>query len=218
MFDGGIMHRKRTYMWAAVIAGGMVISGCAGLTKGQADLDIGMKERGIASWYGDDFHGWITASGEIYDMHALTAAHRTLPLGTIVRVTNVVNGRNVIIRINDRGPYVNGRILDLSYVAAKRLDMLHDGISAIQLEVVGQHGLNTVMIEPTRGTAVEIPPQETALRPISVSPPQIFSQVRSTDHNLRFMPIDVLRERRARRVGDILAADRRVDLVAELML
>jgi rare lipoprotein A len=205
-------------MWAAVIAGSMVVSGCAGLTKGQADLDIGMKERGIASWYGDDFHGWVTASGEIYDMHTLTAAHRTLPLGTIVRVTNVVNGRNVVIRINDRGPYVNGRILDLSYAAAKRLDMLHDGISAIQLEVVGQHGLNTVMIEPTRGTAIEIPPQETALRPASVSLPQISTQMRSTDRNLRFLPIDVLRERRARRVGDILAADRRVDLVAELML
>jgi|SRR6476620_134520 len=214
----GSMHRKHTYMWAAVIAGSMVVSGCAGLTKGQADLDIGMKERGIASWYGDDFHGWVTASGEIYDMHTLTAAHRTLPLGTIVRVTNVVNGRNVVIRINDRGPYVNGRILDLSYAAAKRLDMLHDGISAIQLEVVGQHGLNTVMIEPTRGTAIEIPPQETALRPASVSLPQISTQMRSTDRNLRFMPIDVLRERRARRVGDILAADRRVDLVAELML
>ena len=212
------MHRKHTYMWAAVIAGSMVVSGCAGLTKGQADLDIGMKERGIASWYGDDFHGWVTASGEIYDMHTLTAAHRTLPLGTIVRVTNVVNGRNIVIRINDRGPYVNGRILDLSYAAAKRLDMLHDGISAIQLEVVGQHGLNTVMIEPTRGTAIEIPPQETALRPASVSLPQISTQMRSTDRNLRFMPIDVLRERRARRVGDILAADRRVDLVAELML
>jgi rare lipoprotein A len=212
------MHRKHTYMWAAVIAGSMVVSGCAGLTKGQADLDIGMKERGIASWYGDDFHGWVTASGEIYDMHTLTAAHRTLPLGTIVRVTNVVNGRNVVIRINDRGPYVNGRILDLSYAAAKRLDMLHDGISAIQLEVVGQHGLNTVMIEPTRGTAIEIPPQETALRPASVSLPQISTQMRSIDRNLRFMPIDVLRERRARRVGDILAADRRVDLVAELML
>ena len=212
------MHRKHTYMWAAVIAGSMVVSGCAGLTKGQAVLDIGMKERGIASWYGDDFHGWVTASGEIYDMHTLTAAHRTLPLGTIVRVTNVVNGRNVVIRINDRGPYVNGRILDLSYAAAKRLDMLHDGISAIQLEVVGQHGLNTVMIEPTRGTAIEIPPQETALRPASVSLPQISTQMRSTDRNLRFMPIDVLRERRARRVGDILAADRRVDLVAELML
>ena len=96
--------------------------------------------------------------------------------------------------------------------------MLHDGISAIQLEVVGQHGLNTVMIEPTRGTAIEIPPQETALRPASVSLPQISTQMRSTDRNLRFMPIDVLRERRARRVGDILAADRRVDLVAELML
>ena len=88
------MHRKHTYMWAAVIAGSMVVSGCAGLTKGQADLDIGMKERGIASWYGDDFHGWVTASGEMYDMHTLTAAHRTLPLGTIVRVRLTIAALN----------------------------------------------------------------------------------------------------------------------------
>lgn len=212
------MPRKDRYMWALVLAGSMIVSGCAGLTKGRADLDVGMKERGIASWYGDDFHGWVTASGELYDMHALTAAHRTLPLGTVVQVTNVVNGRHVVIRINDRGPYVNGRILDLSYAAAKRLDMLRDGISAIQLEVVGQHGFNTVTIDPTRGIAVEIPPQDSVLRAASVSTPQIYSQMQSTDHQPRLRPIDILRERHARRVADILAADRRVDLVAELTL
>lgn len=212
------MPRNTTYLWAFVLAGSMAISGCAGLTKGRADLDIGMKERGIASWYGDDFHGWVTASGELYDMHALTAAHRTLPLGTVVRVTNVVNGRHVVIRINDRGPYVNGRVLDLSYAAAKRLDMLRDGISAIQLEVVGQHGLHAVAIESTRGTSVEIPSQSTVLSTAFVSVPQIFMQLQSTDHQPRLRPIDILRERRVRRVGDILAADRRVDLVAELSL
>src|SRR6476469_5175923 len=150
--SGGNMRLKRPYVWALVITSGMLIGGCAGLTKGRADLDIGIKERGIASWYGDDFHGWVTASGELYDMHALTAAHRTLPLGTIVRVTNVVYGRHVTLRINDRGPYVNGRILDVSYAAAKRLAMLRDGISAIQLEVVGQHGFDTALSESTSGT------------------------------------------------------------------
>jgi rare lipoprotein A len=107
-----------------------------------------MKERGIASWYEDNFHGWVSASGELYDMHALTGAHRTLPLGTVARITNVVNGKHVVIRINDRGPYVNGRILDVSYAAAKQLGMLEVGISAIQLEAVGQNRFDTGMSEP----------------------------------------------------------------------
>ncbi|WP_447984231.1 septal ring lytic transglycosylase RlpA family protein [Nitrospira sp. Nam74] len=211
------MRLRQPYMWALVVTGSVLMGGCAGLTKGQADLDIGMKERGIASWYGDDFHGWVTASGEIYDMHMLTAAHRTLPLGTIVRVTNVVNGRHVVIRINDRGPYVNGRILDVSYAAAKRLDMLRDGISAIQLEVVGQHVLGTVLSEPTGGRPGG-PWQETALGPVSVSLPQVLSQIQPLDRGPRLMPADVIRERRARRVGDIMAADCRGDVVAELAL
>lgn len=210
------MRLTRPYIWALVMTSGMLMGGCAGVTKGRADLDIGMKERGIASWYGDDFHGWVTASGEPYDMHRLTAAHRTLPLGTIVRVTNVVNGRHVVIRINDRGPYVNGRILDVSYVAAKRLGMLRDGISAIQLEVVGQHGFETVMIEPTTGRAEEVPSQDIALHAVSVSIPQVSSQVQPQDRSPRVMPADILRERRARRVGDIMAADCRVEIVAEL--
>lgn len=212
------MRLTQPYMWALVVTGSVLIGGCAGLTKGQADLDIGMKERGIASWYGDDFHGWVTASGEIYDMHMLTAAHRTLPLGTIVRVTNVVNGRHVMIRINDRGPYVNGRILDVSYAAAKRLDMLRDGISAIQLEVVGQHGLGPMLSEPPGGQAGAAPSQKTALHSVSVSMPQVLSQIQPLDRGPRLMPADVIRERRARRVGDIMAADCRVEVVAELAL
>lgn len=209
------MRLTQPYMWALVVTGSVLMGGCAGLTKGQADLDIGMKERGIASWYGDDFHGWVTASGEIYDMHRLTAAHRTLPLGTMIRVTNVVNGRHVVIRINDRGPYVNGRILDVSYGAAKRLNMLRDGISAIQLEVVGQHGLGTMLSEP--GAQAEVARlEEPALHPVSVSMPQVLSQIQPLDRSPRLMPADVIRERRARRVGDIMAVDCRVEVVAEL--
>lgn len=209
------MRLTQPYMWALVVTGSVLMGGCAGLTKGQADLDIGMKERGIASWYGDDFHGWVTASGEIYDMHRLTAAHRTLPLGTMIRVTNVVNGRHVVIRINDRGPYVNGRILDVSYGAAKRLNMLRDGISAIQLEVVGQHGLGTMLSEP--GAQAEVARlEEPALHPVSVSMPQVLSQIQPLDRSPRLMPADVIRERRARRVGDIMAADCRVEVVAQL--
>jgi rare lipoprotein A len=212
------MRLRQPYMWTLVVTGSMLMGGCAGLTKGQADLDIGMKERGIASWYGDDFHGWVTASGEIYDMHSLTAAHRTLPLGTLVRVTNVVNGRHVVIRINDRGPYVNGRILDVSYAAAKRLDMLRDGISAMQLEVVGQHGLGANLSDLTGEQGGAVPSQETALHPVSVSMPQVFSQIQPLDRGPRLMPVDVIRERRARRVGDIMAADCRVEVVADLAL
>lgn len=212
------MRLTQPYMWALVVTGSVLMGGCAGLTKGQADLDIGAKERGIASWYGDDFHGWVTASGEIYDMHMLTAAHRTLPLGTVVRVMNVVNGRHVVIRINDRGPYVNGRILDVSYAAAKRLGMLRDGISAIQLEVVGQYGFGTILTEPTGERAGTVPPQETTLHPVPVSMPQVLSQIQPLDRGPRLMPADVIRERHARRVGDIMAIDCRVEVVAELGL
>jgi rare lipoprotein A len=121
----------------ALLALGLGLVACTCLPKGRADLDVGMKERGIASWYGEDFHGWLTASGEVFDMETMTAAHRTLPLGTVVRVTNVENGRQVRIRINDRGPYVHGRIIDLSFAAARKLGMMEGGVSAVSLEVVG---------------------------------------------------------------------------------
>ena len=115
------------------------LGACSWIPKGVSDMDVGLKERGIASWYGEQFHGKQAANGELFDMSALTAAHRTLPLGSIVRVVNMQNGKHVRVRINDRGPYVNGRILDLSYGAASRLGMVMGGISAIQLEVIGDH-------------------------------------------------------------------------------
>ena len=91
---------------------------------------------GEASWYGRQHHGKRTASGETYDMHKLTAAHRTLPLGTRVRVTNLDNGRVVDVRINDRGPFVSGRVLDLSYAAAQRLGAVGDGVVPVGFTVL----------------------------------------------------------------------------------
>jgi rare lipoprotein A len=91
---------------------------------------------GIASWYGDDFHGRKTSSGERYNMYKLTAAHKTMPLGSRVRVTRLDNGREVEVKINDRGPFVEGRIIDLSYGAAIRLDMVRDGVAQVKITVL----------------------------------------------------------------------------------
>ncbi len=91
---------------------------------------------GKASWYGARHHGRPTASGEPFDQHALTAAHRTLPFGTLVRVTNRANGRSVVVRVNDRGPHGRGRIIDVSFAAAKRLDMVRGGGVPCQIEIV----------------------------------------------------------------------------------
>jgi rare lipoprotein A len=90
---------------------------------------------GLASWYGRDFHRKPTASGEPYDMNELTAAHRTLPIDTIARVTNLANGRSILVRINDRGPYAEGRVIDLSRSAANLLDMKKDGVAPVRVEV-----------------------------------------------------------------------------------
>ncbi|WP_319467928.1 septal ring lytic transglycosylase RlpA family protein [uncultured Pseudodesulfovibrio sp.] len=97
----------------------------------------GYDEVGRASWYGRDFHGKKTANGQIYDMYGLSAAHKTLPLGTQVRVTNLENRRSVVLVINDRGPFVSGRILDLSYGAAKKLDTVERGVARVRIEAVG---------------------------------------------------------------------------------
>ena len=93
-------------------------------------------QTGKASWYGDAHQGKKTASGESYDMQKLTAAHRTLPLGTRLRVTNVDNGRSVVVRVNDRGPFVDARIIDLSYAAARELGPLGDGLFTVRLEIL----------------------------------------------------------------------------------
>ena len=97
-----------------------------------ATADVAWQETGLASWYGARFHGRPTASGEPYDMYAMTAAHKTLPLPSYVRVRNPANGREVVLRINDRGPFVDGRVIDLSYTAAHRLGLL-GGVGTVVL-------------------------------------------------------------------------------------
>ena len=92
--------------------------------------------KGVSSFYADDFHGKLTANGEIYDMYGLTAAHKTLPLNTVARVTNLENGKSLILRINDRGPYIQGRMLDCSYGAAKKLDFIKQGKTKVQVDII----------------------------------------------------------------------------------
>ncbi len=100
----------------------------------------GFRQRGIASWYGMKFHGHRTSSGEIYDMYAMTAAHKTLPLPTWVRVTNLANGRSVVVKVNDRGPFHEGRIIDLSYAAAAKLRMLGRGTAPVEIVALAPDG------------------------------------------------------------------------------
>ncbi|MGQ0586950.1 MAG: septal ring lytic transglycosylase RlpA family protein [Gammaproteobacteria bacterium] len=96
----------------------------------------GYKEKGRASWYGTKFHGKRTSSGEAYDMYQMTAAHKTLPLPTYVRVTRKSSGRSVVVKVNDRGPFHTGRIIDLSYAAAARLDLLKEGSAEVEVEAL----------------------------------------------------------------------------------
>jgi len=96
-------------------------------------------QTGMASWYGPDFHGKTTSSKEVYDMYDLTAAHGSLPFGTYVMVTNLDNGKSVIVRVNDRGPFIEGRIIDLSYAAAKALDMLGPGVIPVEIEILEEY-------------------------------------------------------------------------------
>ena len=97
------------------------------------------RERGIASWYGTKFHGHRTSSGDTYDMYQMSAAHKTLPLPTYARVTNLRNGRSVIVKINDRGPFHDNRLIDLSYAAATRLEILGEGTGLVEVEAIDPH-------------------------------------------------------------------------------
>src|SRR3954449_2293016 len=100
--------------------------------------DINYREEGMASWYGNDFHGRLTANGEIFDMGSLTAAHPTLPMPCYARVTNVSNGKSLIVRVNDRGPYHGNRLIDVSNKAAELLEFKGNGVARVQVEYVGR--------------------------------------------------------------------------------
>ena len=144
-----------------------------------ATRDVPVSERGLASWYGRKFHGRKTASGEVYDMYAMTAAHPTLPIPSYARIRNPANGREVLVRVNDRGPFVAGRIVDLSYAAAFKLDLLR-GVAPVELERITFDEIRTgawrgggvpvaaagAVVAP--GTAADVPsPMPPALIPLA---------------------------------------------------
>ncbi len=114
--------------------------GGPGIIRRAEPYEVGSRERGVASWYGKDYHGRPTASGEIYDMYGLSAAHRTMPLRSVIRVTNRTNGRQVTLKVNDRGPFIRGRTLDVSYGAAKALGFAEAGLAPVEFEVISRGG------------------------------------------------------------------------------
>lgn len=128
------MRRTLHSLPTLALAGLIVLVACRTAGPGARGSVV---DRGIASWYGPGFHGNLTASGEPYDMDALTAAHKTLPFGTVVEVRNLDNGRSVRVKINDRGPFVRGRVIDLSREAARRIDMIGPGTARVELLAVG---------------------------------------------------------------------------------
>jgi rare lipoprotein A len=115
-------------------------SSVSGQVKKVSYSPVGAKAKfasaGVASYYGPGFHGRRTANGERFDMHAMTAAHRTLPFGTLVKVTNLSNGKSTVVRVTDRGPYVGNRVIDLSVAAAKQIGSTHSGVAQVSLEIV----------------------------------------------------------------------------------
>jgi len=137
----------------------------------------GYQERGVASWYGAKFHGNLTSNREVYDMHGMTAAHTTLPLPTFVRVRNLRNNKVIVVRVNDRGPFVNNRIIDLSYSAALKLDMIRDGTSLVEVTAItfDQSGSSQSQgDQPSRVSTPALPPATSAG---VAEPQQIFVQV-----------------------------------------
>ena len=189
---------------------GMLLSACSWVPKGASQLDVGIEDRGVASWYGESFHGKQAANGELFDMKALTAAHRTLPLGSVVRVVNLANGKHLHVRITDRGPYVNSRILDLSRGAAARLGMVEGGLCVVRIQLVGERrpaallsseAMKTVSValilglEPaSSGVTEPLPSAWEKSDPLVVYP-------------LRMPPGDIWIQQRARRVTGMQAAD-----------
>jgi rare lipoprotein A len=124
---------------------------------------VGYRERGVASWYGPGFHKVRTSIGELYDMYGMSAAHKTLPLPAYVRVTNLQNGRSVVVRVNDRGPFVGNRIIDLSYSAAAKLDMLRNGTAMVEVRSVDLSAPPPVITASGTPAPAAAPPAATAL-------------------------------------------------------
>jgi rare lipoprotein A len=128
----------------------------------------GFSDQGYASWYGQKFHGHLTANGETYDMYQMSAAHKTLPLPSFLRVTNLTNGNQVVVRVNDRGPFHAGRVVDLSYAAALKLDMLKTGVANVKIDIIHVSQAGEITVGKNTNIAKSNNKQKT---------PQVFIQV-----------------------------------------
>lgn len=169
------------------------------------DTSDGYRETGTASWYGRDFHGRTTSSGEVYDMNKLTAAHKTLPIPTWVEVTNLANGKSVIVKVNDRGPFVDGRIIDLSQRAAEELDMIGTGTARVRIRALGAP--SAAPPSPILASAPAEPPPEPPSRGFSIISEARADTVGPTDR--AFRPLYV-------QVGAFADGDNAAKLVARL--
>ena len=201
---------NRRLLWAMSLSLGMLLSACSWIPKGVPQLDVGIEDRGVASWYGGSFHGKQAANGELFDMEALTAAHRTLPLGSVVRVVNLANGKYLHVRITDRGPYVNNRILDLSRGAAARLGMMEGGLSHVRVQLVGERRPAALLSSEALETASvalilgleQIPSGTTEPHPSAWRKPYPLMT-----YPLRLPPGDIWVQQRPRRLTGMQAAD-----------
>ncbi|MBI3805986.1 MAG: septal ring lytic transglycosylase RlpA family protein [Nitrospirae bacterium] len=201
---------SRHLLWAMSLSLGMLLSACSWVPKGASQLDVGIEDRGVASWYGESFHGKQAANGELFNMEALTAAHRTLPLGSVVRVVNLANGKHLHVRITDRGPYVNNRILDLSRGAADLLGMMEGGLSHVRVQLVGERRPAALLSSEAMETAsvalllgLEHPPSATT-EPLPSAWKKPYPLM---VHPLRMPPGDIWIQQRTRRLTGMQAAD-----------
>jgi rare lipoprotein A len=155
----------------------------------------GFIERGIASWYGDDFHGKKTSNGEVYDMHTKTAAHTILPFNTYVKVTNLSNKKYTIVRINDRGPFVKGRIIDLSYAAAKEIDLVGPGTARVEVIALNKNQIDPGIREGTFTVQVGAFAEQANARRLADKLKVLYEYVNITEYldanNKRFYRIHV---------------------------
>ncbi|MEK6671693.1 MAG: septal ring lytic transglycosylase RlpA family protein [Nitrospirota bacterium] len=200
---------SRRLLWA-VGSLGMLLSACSWVPKGESQLDVGIEDRGVASWYGQSFHGKQAANGELFNMEALTAAHRTLPLGSVVRVVNLANGKHLHVRITDRGPYINSRILDLSRGAAARLGMMDGGLSHVRVQLVGERrpaALLSSEAMATASVALILGPGHASSKATEPLPSTWGKSDPLMVHPLRLPPGDIWVQLRTRRLMGMQSAD-----------
>ncbi len=176
--------------------------------------DVEWVEKGRASWYGHKFHGRRTASGELYSMFGLTAAHKTLPIPSYVRVRNVRNGKEVIVRVNDRGPFIAGRVIDLSYAAAVKLDIAAVGVGQVEVARLTFDDIRTGAWQ--RGTVLDPDPAHATTRPLQPEHQSVTSLAAASEAELSPLPSARAHTRAARGFWVQLAALSRRDGVDRL--